>query len=29
MIKNKFENGDLRDIQLRGIKVVANGKDAV
>ena len=29
MIKNKFEIGDLRDIQLRGIKAVANGKDAV
>ena len=27
MIKNKFEIGDLRDIQLRGIKAVANGKD--
>ena len=23
MIKNKFEIGDLRDIQLRGIKAVA------
>ena len=29
MIKNKFEIGDLRDIQLRGIKADANGKDAV
>ena len=29
MIKNKFEIGDLRDIRLRGIKAVANGKDAV
>ena len=27
--KNKFKIGDLRDIQLRGIKAVANGKDAV
>ena len=29
MIKNKFEIGDLRDIQLRRIKAVANGEDAV
>ena len=29
MIKNKFEIGDLRGIQLRGIEAVANGKDAV
>ena len=27
LIKKKFKIGDLRDIQLRGIRAIANGKD--